>query len=184
MKILYICRRLYHSRLGNDTWVSRFPKAFFSFLYEKCTIGYERSKIDLRHSFFWLFSALFSPGLGVIVSARLHSPFALAKKEKGIFTITVIAGYLQLSLSGVNPVLFSCCLSLFLSLSLCSYFPLILSFPLVTLPNPGATITTRKQSKPLKSRNKMFVFHPKDLPPDPIYPADLKKLGYEPGPTL
>lgn len=30
----------------------------------------------------------------------------------------------------------------------------------------------------------MFVFHPKDLPPDPIYPADLKKLGYEPGPTL
>lgn len=26
----------------------------------------------------------------------------------------------------------------------------------------------------------MFVFRPKDLPADPVYPADLKELGYEP----
>lgn len=26
----------------------------------------------------------------------------------------------------------------------------------------------------------MFVYRPKDLPADPVYPADLKELGYGP----
>lgn len=30
----------------------------------------------------------------------------------------------------------------------------------------------------------MFVFRPKDLPADPVYPADLKELGYGPPPTV
>lgn len=80
--------------------------------------------------------------------------------------LLVTAGYLQLFLPGLFVLVF------FLFLTLC---PSPSSFPFFRFEFP-----VKGTDHPLLEGSKMFVYHPKDLPADPVYLADMKELGYDP----